>query len=160
MATYNAMDLLTKAVPGIDQAIALTGSLDNSTTGNNATTLSGDQLRPVKIPAGVRVSLLIVSVTTAFGATAPASIGVSHTDGSTVPASVYTLPRGTLAAATVIQPITDATLATTGNKVVVPVNGPFITAKESYLEFLFGTVVTGAKGVADITVLGEFVGSR
>ena len=149
MPTYNAPDLLTKSVPGIDQGIVLTGSIVNGVA-----TATGDLLRPMKIPAGVRVAALLVNVRTAFGTTAPASLGFSHTDGSAVPTSVVASAPVGIAAAT------DASLATTGTKLVMPQGGPFITLKECYLEALFGTVASGAAGVADFTILGEFVGSR
>jgi hypothetical protein len=149
MATYNAADLLTKAVPGIDQGIVLSGTISPGTA-----TATGDLLRPLKIPAGVKVTALLINVRTAFGATAPASLGFSHTDGSAVPTSVVA------AAAQGITAATDTSLATTGTKLVMPQGGAFVTLKECYLEALFGTIATGAAGVADFSLLGEFVGSK
>ena len=149
MATYNAADLLTKSVPGIDQGIVLSGTISPGTA-----TATGDLLRPLKIPAGVRVTSIQVNVRTAFGATAPASIGFSHVDGSAVPTSVVAAaPQGVTAA-------TDTTHASTGTKLVMPQAGAFVTLKECYLEVLFGTVATGAAGVADYVVIGEFAGSK
>jgi hypothetical protein len=151
MATYTASDLLTKPLPGIDQASNYFGTISNSVA-----TATGDLLRPLKLPAGFRMSVMFVNVRTAFGTTAPASIGISHVDGSTVPALVY----GTATAATVITAATDTIHASTGNKLVMPQIGAWTTSKESYLEVLFGTIGTGAAGVADYSVIGEFAGSK
>jgi hypothetical protein len=149
MATYNASDLLTKALPGIDQASAYFGTVSPS-----AATATGDLLRPCKLPAGFRLCVLMINVRTAFGATAPASIGISHVDGSTVPTTVVAT------ASTAVTAATDASHATTGAKLVMPQAGVFTTLKESYLEVLFGTIVTGASGVADYAAFGEFAGSK
>lgn len=151
MTTYNASDLLTKPLPGIDQAAAYFGTISPSTA-----TATADLLRPMKLPGGFKMGALLVNVRTAFGASAPASIGISHTDNTTVPSSVF----GTATAATVVAAATDTTHATTGTKVVMPQIGAWITQRESYLEVLFGAVVTGAAGVADYCALGEFTGTR
>lgn len=153
MPTYNAADLLTKPIPSIDQGITLTGTVTAT-----ANTVTGDNLRPLRIPAGCRIGALLINVRTAFGATAPASIGLSHTDGTAVPASVF----GSATALTCIAAATDTSHATTGTKLVMPQIGgtALVTSKESNLEVTFGTVATGAQGVADYTLIGEFVGSR
>lgn len=149
MATYNAADLANKALPGIDQAAVYFGTVSPGTA-----TATGDVLRPCKMPGGLKVAALLINVRTAFGATAPASIGFAPVDGSTPDASVYSSPSTQIAAAT------DTSHATTGTKVVMPQAGVFVTPKDSYLQVVFGTIVTGASGVADYTVLGEFVGSK
>jgi hypothetical protein len=149
MATYNASDLLTKPVPGIDQAAVYFG-----TVSPGVTAATGDLLRPCKIPSGIKVAALLVNVRTAFGTSAPASIGFSRVDGKTPDATVYPTPSTQIAAAT------DTTHATTGVKVVMPQAGVWVTPSDSYLEVLFGAITGGASGVADYCVLGEFVGTK
>lgn len=149
MATYIASDLLTKSVPSIDQ-----GAIHFGTIAPGVATNTGDLLRPCKLAAGSKVAALLVNVRTAFGATAPASIGFSNHDNSTPDPTVYPSPSTQIAAAT------DVTFATTGVKVVMPQAGVWVTPKLAYLEVLFGTVVTGAAGIADVVVLSEFVGSK
>lgn len=150
MTIYNASDLLNKPVPSIAQSEILVGS---ASPGVN--TATGDLLRPLKMPIGFKVAALLVNVKAAFAATAPASIGFSQTDGLPVSDTVtYPSPSTQIAAAT------DTTHATTGTKLVMPQGGPWVTPRESYLEVLFGTLVTPATGSADYAVLGEFVGSK
>jgi hypothetical protein len=146
MATYNAADLLTKPLPGIDQAAVLVGTMVPGTA-----TATGDVMNPCKLPAGFKLAAVLINVRTAFGATAPAKIGIAHVDGSTPPQA----NPDTLVAA-----ITDASHATTGTKLVMPQAGVFTTSKDSYLQVVFGTIVTGAAGTADYVALGEFVGSK
>lgn len=146
MATYSASDINTKPVPSIDNALVVFG---NSTPGAN--TATADILRPCKIPAGFRVTHVLVNVRTAFAATAPAKIGLTHVDGST-PAAAN--PDTLLVAAT------DTAHATTGVKTLMPQAGPFLTEKDSYLTVVFGTIATAASGVADYVVCGEWVGVK
>lgn len=146
MTTYVASDLASKALPGVDQAAVYTGSV-----APGANTATGDLLRPCKLPAGFKFAALMINVRTAFGATAPAKIGISHVDGSTPPQANPD---------TLIAAITDASHASTGVKVVMPQAGVFTTQRDSYLEVVFGTVATGASGVADYCALGEFVGTK
>ena len=149
MATYTAADLATKQLPGIDQAAIYFGTISNSVA-----TATGDLLRPLKIAAGVKVAALMVNVRTAFGSTAPASIGFSQVNGKTPDTTIYTTPSTQIAAAT------DTTHASTGVKMVMPQAGVWVTPSDCYLEVLFGTIVTGAAGVADYVLHGEFVGTK
>lgn len=151
MAYYNAGDLISKPLPGIDQGAAYFGSVTPS-----AVIAASDILRPMKLPGGFKLGALLVNVRVAFGAAAPASIGLTHTDGSVVPASVY----GSATAATVIAAATDVTHATVGTKVVMPQIGTVSTFKDSYLEVLFGAPTTPAAGTADYCAFGEFLGTR
>lgn len=149
MATYNASDLTSKALPGIAQAATYFG-----TVSPGVNTATGDILRPCKLPAGFKFAFLLVNVRTAFAATAPASIGFAHVDGSTPDASVFASPSTQVTAAT------DTTHASTGTKLVMPQGGVWTTVKESWLQVTFGTLVTPATGVADYVAVGEFVGSK
>jgi hypothetical protein len=149
MATYTALDLTSKPLAGVDQAAVYFGTIAPGTA-----TATADLLRPCRLPSGLKVAALMVNVRTAFGATAPASIGFANTDGSALDATAYPAPATQIAAAT------DTTFATTGLKMVMPQAGVFVTVRESFLQILFGTVATGAAGTADVVVFGEFVGSR
>jgi hypothetical protein len=149
MTTYVAADLATKPVPAIDQA-----AIHFGTIAPGVATATGDLLRPLKMPNGLKVGALLVNVRTAFGATAPASIGFSQINGAAPNATTYPSPSTQFAVAT------DTTFATTGVKVVMPQAGAFLTPNDSYLEVLFGTVATGASGVADFTLISEFTGTK
>ena len=149
MTTYVAADLATKPVPGIDQAAVHMGTI-----APGVATATGDLLRPLKMPNGLKVCALLVNVRTAFGATAPASIGFSQTNNAAPSAATYPSPSTQFTAAT------DVTFATTGLKMVMPQAGAFLTPNDCYLEVLFGTVATGAAGVADFVLLSEFTGTK
>lgn len=149
MATYNASDLASKPLSSIDQAAVYFGTVSPGTN-----TATSDKMRPCRIPAGFRVTAVMVNVRTAFASTAPAKIGFSHVDGTTPDATVFPNPDTQIAA------ITDTSHASTGTKLVMPQAGVFTTVKESYLEIVFGTVATPATGVADYVIFGEFAGSK
>jgi hypothetical protein len=144
VATYNASDI-TKSLPGIDEGAVYYGSV-----APGVNTATGDVLNPCKLPAGLTVVAVQVNVRTAFASTAPAKIGIAHVDGSTPPQANPD---------TLLVPITDTSLATTGVKTLMPQAGPFTTQKDSYLQVVFGTVATPAQGVADFVAYGEFKGS-
>ena len=150
MGTLSATDI-TKPVAGIAQTVVLCGTVDLSASGQNITPATGDLLIPLKLPAGFKCSAVLANVRTAFGATAPSSVGISHTDGSTP------------SQATPEQLVTatgDTTFASTGMKTLLPRLGAFTTDKEANLLVTFGTLGTPAKGVADFVAIGEFVGSK
>ena len=150
MPTYIASDLLTKPLPGIDQAAAYFGTI----SGMAAVPAVSDILRPLKLPGGFRMGALLVNVRTAFGAAGTtAKIGISHTDGSAT-AAFFTDATTQIAASA------DATLASAGTKVVMPQAGVFTTVKESFLELVVSAVVTPVAGVADFCAVGEFTGTR
>ena len=146
MPTYQAADI-TKSVPGIDQAAVYFGTINNVVA-----TATGDVLNPCKIAAGIAVVTLVINVRAAFGATAPASMGITHVDGSAVPAIVTAIP------VTCVVVAADTTLQTTGTKLLMPSAGPFVTQRDSFLSVVFGAVVTGSAGIADFVVKGEFRG--
>lgn len=142
MPTYNASDLATKQVASIAQAAVFAGRV---TPGAN--TATGDILRPCRLPAGFRLLTLFVNVVTAFGATAPAKIGFSHVDGSASGQD------------TAVALLTDTTHASPGVKTLVPA-ADALTAKDAYLEVVFGTVATPASGDAKYVAIGEWHGSK
>lgn len=150
MATHRSNDIDRPV--GQAQGAVLTGNIDLSATGLiNVAVGTGDLLVPMKIPAGFRVSALIVGVVTAFGTAAPVSIGIRHSDGSTPP---WSNPEQLIAASN------DAVLNTINTKVFVPRLGAFTTEKDSELLLTVGTVSAGAKGVAYFTLIGEFMGAK
>lgn len=152
MSTYNAFDLATKTLVSDDQATILAGTLDLSSAGAyNVAAATGDVLVPLKIPAGLKISAVFANVRTAFGATAPSSIGFAHIDGST---TVTASPEQAITATG------DTSMASTGMKTLLPRIGAFTIGKDSYLTVTFGTVGTGAKGIVDFVVIGEFLGVK
>lgn len=144
MPTYSAPDLATKPVPSIANAACFFG-----TVALPVAAVSNDVLRPLVIPAGIRVLAVDVEVITAYGATAPARIGVANADGSPT-----TLPN----AATAIAPATSTAHATVGTRRFVP--APFVTPVDMVLDVGFGAVTTGAAGASRYVVFGEFVGAN
>jgi hypothetical protein len=149
MATFTASDLLTKSVPGIDQAIAVFGTITPA-----ALLTTADKAQPLKMPAGFRVGALLINVRVLGFTTIIANIGFSHTDGSTPPVAVFPTPATQIATG-------DISLQTVGTKIVMPQAGPWVTVKESYLELVPTTSSTvNTTGVVDFMLMGEFVGTK
>lgn len=148
MTIYVASDL-TKSVPGIDAAAIHFGTINQTA----AAPAAGDLLRPCKLPSGCKVAALLLNVRSSFGATFPVSLGFSQVNGQTPNATAYPSPSTQFAAS--------VSLASTGVQVILPQTGVWLTPSDVYVEALVGAVTGGVlTGIADFTVLSEFVGTK
>jgi hypothetical protein len=145
MATYSSVDLNTKVVySGCEGNAYIYFGTSAAPTANFTT---ADKVRLGRIPAGTKVTAVCISNTVFGSSTAPATIQFEPVDGST-PVQFGTtdgVPLGSASAN-----------GTWYHKDAVTV------AKNSYITLLAGTVAaTGnTTGVASITVLGEYFGSK
>lgn len=139
MPTYKPVDINTKPVQSGDgEAVIYDGKVVPGVA-----TATGDIIRFMRVPAGTRLCDIAIRVVTAFGATAPCTLQLQPVDGT---------------AATVLVAAGDTVLATVNRKPMV--FEPMTVAKDSFLECLVGTVVTGAAGVATCTAHGMSLGAK
>lgn len=153
MTIYVASDL-TKSVPGIDAGAIHFGTINQSINMPAAVApVAGDLLRPCKLPSGIKVAALLLNVRASFGTTFPVALGFSQINTLTPNATVFPSPS------TQFAPV--VSLATTGVQVIMPQAGVWVTPTDVYVEALVGAV-TGSvtTGIADVTVLSEFVGTK
>lgn len=151
MATYSASDLANKVVvAATGQAAIYDGKLE--TADQAAVAATGDVVRFCKIPAGTRLSALSFNTTTSFGTTAPSTVRLASVDGASDAIIGATGTTATLVAAgsTVLQTVGRAEAAF----------HPVVTKSDCFLECLFGTVSSGAKGVASAVAMGMAEGAR
>lgn len=153
MTIYVASDL-TKSVPGIDAGAIHFGTLNQAVNMPAAVApAQGDLLRPCKLPSGVKVAALLLNVRSVFGTTFPVALGFSNINTTTPSTAVYPSPS------TQFAPV--VSLAVLGVQVIMPQAGVWVTPTDVYVEALVG-VVSGSltTGIADVTVLSEFVGTK
>lgn len=148
MTVYVASDL-TKSVPGIDAGAIHFGTINQTAAAPTA----GDLLRPCKLPSGCKIAALLLNVRASFGATVPVSLGFSQVNTLTPPSAVYPSPSTQFSGS--------VSLATVGVQVIMPQGGVWLTPTDVYVEALVGAT-SGAvtTGIADFTVLSEFVGTK
>jgi hypothetical protein len=109
-----------------------------------ATPVTGDVWRLCKVPAGIRVTSVVL-VNADLGTSAPADIGFGHVDGTVGDVDAFGAAQELGTAATTVDYLGDA---------------PVAIAKDSFITLTFGTINTGNSGKVSVIVTGELFGAK